>query len=60
MALPPAPAVKKCMPSVRSSASRVSDTVRMGKAKATSDMLANTLQTNIGIFISVMPGARIF
>ena len=44
---------------LRSSASSANVTVRIGKAKATSVMLASTLQANIGIFISVMLGARI-
>ncbi len=30
----------------------------MGKAKITSTMAHSTLQQNIGIFMSVMPGAR--
>ncbi len=33
--------------------------VRMGNAKATRIMLVSTLQAKIGIFKSVMPGARI-
>ena len=57
--LPPAPEVKKCMPSVRSSAKSVSVAVRIGKAKATNSIEPSTLQTNIGIFIKFMPLTRI-
>src|SRR3990167_5804070 len=59
MGFPPISDVKKCMPSNRSSERSVSVTVKIGKANATSDMLHSTDHAKIGIFISVMPGARI-
>ena len=34
--------------------------VKMGKAKTTRTIVAKDAQTKIGIFISVMPGQRIF
>lgn len=60
MGLPPPPAVKKCMPKERSKDSKISVMVRIGKAEITRIILHRDVQTNIGIFISVIPGARIF
>ena len=54
--LPPAPLVKKCMPSVRSSMSMPQATVRAGKAKIMSRLVTNTVQVNSGMRKRYMPG----
>ncbi|MNG03533.1 hypothetical protein D3C84_866190 [compost metagenome] len=58
--LPPASKVKKCAPRNRSKNSSAIVTVRIGKANKIMRQLDRTDHVNIGIFISFMPGARIF
>ncbi len=58
--LPPPPLVKKCMPSMRSSASKAHTTVRAGKAKVIRMLVQRAVQVNSGIRIKVIPGARLF
>ena len=55
---PPMPFVKKCMPSVRSSASIAQATVRAGNAKIIKTEVMNTVQVRSGMRNIVMPGAR--
>ena len=59
MALPPRSLVKKLVPTVRSSISKASTAVSTGNAATISTLVHNAVQVKIGIFIMVMPGARI-
>ena len=56
--LPPPARVKKCMPRLRSSASRVQVTVRAGNANTIRTLAHSAVQVKIGMRISVIPGAR--
>ena len=58
--LPPWALVKKCMPKMRSRASRPQATVSAGKAKAISTEAQSAVHTNGVMRIRVMPGARRF
>ena len=59
MALPPRSLVKKWVPTMRSSESMPSTAVSTGKAATISTLVHSAVQVKTGIFISVMPGARI-
>lgn len=51
--------MKKCAPKKRSRNNSANVTVRIGNAKIIVTQLENTDHVNIGIFIKVIPGARI-
>ena len=57
--LPPKSLVKKLVPTVRSSPSSSSTAVSTGKAATISTLVHRAVQVNTGIFIRLMPGARI-
>src|SRR5258708_37566643 len=59
MELPPKPEVKKCIPKSRSNDKSMSVMVSIGKAEMMRTILQSDVHTNIGIFMSVIPGARI-
>ena len=58
IALPPRSVVKKCIPNTLSSDKSPSATVSIGKAKTTNSIEPSAVQVNIGMRLSVMPGAR--
>ncbi|MNJ75258.1 hypothetical protein D3C77_723230 [compost metagenome] len=51
--------VKNCEPNIRSNITNANATVRTGNANTIITLVIRTDQVNIGIFIKVMPGARI-
>src|SRR3989344_2035647 len=56
---PPAVVVKKCVPKYRSKNNKKSVAVSRGKTVTAMIMLHRDPQVNKGIFLSVIPGARI-
>src|SRR5436305_10713538 len=58
--LPPPPTVKKCVPNRRSNIPSASATVKIGNDAQMRTEAIKEVHVNIGIFISVMPGALIF
>ena len=57
---PPPDGTKKWVPKNRSNISRISATVMTGNASSSRTWVMKLIQTNIGIRISFMPGARRF
>ncbi len=58
MGSPPPEGTKKWVPKKRSNMSRMSATVITGKASSSRTIVMKLIQTNIGIRMSRMPGAR--
>ena len=58
MGSPPADGMKKWVPKLRSMTSSISPTVMTGMASISRIEVINVIQTNTGIRISVIPGAR--
>ncbi|MOA16262.1 hypothetical protein D3C78_1364660 [compost metagenome] len=59
ISIPPLAIVKNCEPNIRSNIINANATVRTGNANTIITLVIRTDQVNIGIFIKVMPGARI-
>ena len=59
MGSPPPSGTKKLVPKLRSKVSSISPTVMTGKASTSSTEVTRVIQTNRGIRIRLIPGARI-